>query len=63
MQAEQPEPLLKISLAARQAGLSVFALRRLIKKGKCPSVLVAGIRRVRMSGVRSVIKEVPATTN
>ena len=59
----QTEPLLKISIAARQAGLSVFALRRLIKRGKCPSVLVAGTRRVRLSGVRSVITEVPASTS
>jgi len=57
------EPLMPVSQAARQVGLSVFALRRLIAKGRCPSVLVAGIRRVRLSQVRSVIQEVPATTN
>jgi hypothetical protein len=31
----QVEPLLIITAAARAAGLSVFALRRLIRAGRC----------------------------
>jgi hypothetical protein len=60
MQTETAEPLLKITVAAPKAGLTVLALRRLIRNRLCASVKVGHTRRVRLSAVRAAIREVPA---
>jgi excisionase family DNA binding protein len=53
----QVEPIIPISRAARQAGIPVQTVRRLIDRGQCPFVVVGSTKRVRLSAVRSVIRE------
>jgi hypothetical protein len=54
------EPIITIARAARMSGISIFTLRRLVRSGRCASVRVAGVRRVRLSAVMSCLQELPA---
>jgi hypothetical protein len=53
----QVEEIVPMSKAARMTGLPVRSLRRLVDLGKCPSVVVGDVRRVRLSAVLGCIKE------
>jgi len=51
------EPLLTCAEASRRTGISYSMLRRLLINGRIASVDVAGVRRVRLSAVRSAMSE------
>jgi hypothetical protein len=51
------EPILTQTAAARAVGLPVLIVRRLIAAGRVPLVEVAGVRRVRLAALRSVVRE------
>jgi hypothetical protein len=60
-QPQGVEPLVTQAVAARAVGLPPSTLRRMVRLGHIPSVEIAGTRRVRLSAVRSVMRERPAT--
>lgn len=60
MQVVEAEPLLKLTDAARAAGLSIYALRRLVTSRKVACCRVGSVRRVRLSAIKEAITEIPA---
>jgi excisionase family DNA binding protein len=57
------EPLVTVSAAAREVGLSVPTLARLIKLKRVPHVVVGGLVKLRMSEVqRSIVSVEPVTS-
>src|SRR4051794_11612258 len=53
------ETLVTVARASRECGVAHWTLRRLIAEGRIPSVSIAGVKRVRISAVRSAIEEFP----
>lgn len=52
------ESLLTIAEASRRTGLAHWTLRRLVKSRRIPHVIIAGVRRVRLSDIKATIREV-----
>jgi hypothetical protein len=55
--AMSSEPIITIAEAARQPGVPVGTLRRLVSLERVPSVSVTGIRRLRLSQVQACLVE------
>ena len=53
----EAEPLRTIRSVSRQTGIPYTSLRRLISLRRVPSVVVAGIPRLRLSEVQAAIVE------
>ena len=53
----ETDRLIPVSEAARALGWPEATLRRLVSKGRLPSTSLAGIRRVRLSQLRSLLSE------
>ena len=52
------EPYITVARASRESGLPEWTLRRLVRAGEIPSVLVGNrTRRVRLSEVKASIRE------
>jgi hypothetical protein len=51
------QPIITIARAARMSGISIFTMRRLVRSGRCASVHVAEVGRVRLSAVMSCRRE------
>jgi len=55
-----PERLITIAEASRKTGIAYHCLRRLALSGRVPTVDVAGLRRIRLSAVLSIMSELGA---
>ena len=51
------EPIITIARAARESGIPVYTLRRLIDRGLVAHVRLGGMRRVRLSAVLACVQE------
>jgi excisionase family DNA binding protein len=56
---EEAEKIVPITVAARALGVPYSALRRLVVAGRVPSVRLGGVRRVRLSQLRTMLEEIP----
>jgi excisionase family DNA binding protein len=54
------EPLIHMAKAAKECGIPYPTMLRLVRAGRLPSVRFGGIRRCRLSEIRSAIEELGA---